>query len=400
METFSVTEKKTPPSISIEEGKHLVGEFIGDETGPSLIVFGTIHGNEPSGLMALRRIAPKLERLREKLKGRVFLLAGNTRAINRRVRFIDSDLNRHWTAENASRNRPVSTGSPQGSEDLEQREILAKLEQILNTARDEVYAMDLHSTSAESEPFAMFGDTFRNRRFARKFPAIFLLGIEEQLDGTIMEYLNNLGAITLGFEAGQHTGKTAVDNQEALVWLALINSGILAREEIDAEKYEGVLRAAMGRPRIIEIRYRHAIDEDDDFKMKPGYRNFQKVRRGEVLAGDRRGEIRAEETALILMPLYQAQGDDGFFLGREISGFWLSLSGLLRRLGAQKIMPFLPGVRRDPADPDSLVVDTRVARILPLQIFHLLGFRKRRWRDQKLIVSRRRFDTRSPFKKK
>jgi hypothetical protein len=57
----------------------------------------------------------------------------------------------------------------------------------------------------------------------------------------------------------------------------------------------------------------------------------------------------------------------------------------------------LPGVWRDPADADSLVVNTRVARLFPLQIFHLLGFRKRRWRNHHLIVSRRRFDTRSPF---
>ena len=46
-----------------------------------------------------------------------------------------------------------------------------------------------------------------------------------------------------------------------------------------------------------------------------------------------------------------------------------------------------------------LVVDTRVARFFPLQIFHLLGFRKRRRRGDKLFVSRRPHDTRSPFKK-
>ena len=97
------------------------------------------------------------------------------------------------------------------------------------------------------------------------------------------------------------------------------------------------------------------------------------------------------------MPLYQTQGDDGFFLGREISPFWLWLSGVLRKSNVQRLIPALPGVMRDPDDADSLIVNTRVARLFPVQIFHLLGFRKRRFRKHKLIVSRRRFDTRSPF---
>lgn len=398
MNILSIPDDEAPPTkISIEDGEHLIGEFIGDGDGPSLIVFGSIHGNEPSGLLALQRIAPKLKQLTKQLRGRVFLIAGNTRALGLNTRYIDSDLNRHWTPEIVRRNRPGSQISVNRNEDVEQKEILTILDKILSTARDEVFAMDLHSTSAESEPFAMFGDTLRNRQFAQKFPAIFLLGIEEQLDGTVLEYLNNLGAVTLGFEAGQHTKLAAVDNQEALVWLALVNSGILARRAIEADKYKRVLQEAMEKARIIEIRYRHPIKEEDEFKMEPGYRNFEPVARGEVLANDRNGPIAAPEKGLILMPLYQAQGEDGFFIGRRISSFWLSLSGVLRRLRVQKMMPFLPGVSRDPSDPDALIINTRVARIFPLQIFHLLGFRKRRWREDKLFVSRRRFDTRSPF---
>lgn len=98
------------------------------------------------------------------------------------------------------------------------------------------------------------------------------------------------------------------------------------------------------------------------------------------------------------MPLYQKLGNDGFFIGREISPFWLWLSGVLRSLGIQKIIHILPGVRRDPDDPGTLVVNTSVARLFPLQVFHLLGFRRRRWIDKKLVVSRRKHDTDAPFK--
>jgi succinylglutamate desuccinylase len=401
MQIISIPDKDKPEPVSVAEGEHLIGEFIGDENGPTLIVFGSVHGNEPSAVIAMKRIRPRLESLRDKLRGRVYLLAGNTRAINKNVRFIDYDLNRHWTIENVGRNSPTSKITTNKVEDIEQRELLAILEKILLTAKSEVYAMDLHSTSAESTPFAMIGDTLRNRRFAQKFPATFLLGIEEQLDGTILEYVNNLGAVTLGFEAGQHTSKVAIDSQEALMWLALVNSEILPAEEIDVEKYERSLRKAMNdEQRIIEIRYRHAITEADQFKMELGYENFQPVKKGEILAEDKDGEVKAREKSLILMPLYQSQGSDGFFLGREISPFWLWLSKLLRTLKIGNLMRFLPGVKRHPANKDAFIVNTRVAKLFPLQIFHLLGFRKLRWREDKLVVSRRQHDTRSPFVKK
>jgi len=51
--------------------------------------------------------------------------------------------------------------------------------------------------------------------------------------------------------------------------------------------------------------------------MYPDYKNFQKVSKGEVIAKDKNGEIVAPVDALILMPLYQKQGDDGFFLIKE-----------------------------------------------------------------------------------
>ena len=400
MQTLSIPEKLPEKHVSINEGEHLIGEFIGDELGATLVVFGSVHGNESGGALALQKIAKILPQFASKLKGRMFLLAGNTRAIAKGIRFIDSDLNRHWTPENIKHKRPDSHITTKRAEDHEQTELLAILENILKTAKSEVYAMDLHSTSADGVPFATVGDTLRNRDFAQKFPITILLGIEEQLDGTILEYLNNTGAVTLGYEGGQHFAEQTMKNHEALVWLALVNSGILRREDFpDFEKYEEVLKKVTGKPRIVEIRYRHAITEADDFKMELGFENFRRVKKGELLAEQKSGAVLANESGLILMPLYQKLGEDGFFLGREVALVWLRLSGFLRRLNIAKLMKFLPGVRKSPLNEESLEINTRVARLFPLQIFHLLGFRKSRWHDNKLVVSRRKFDTKSPFLK-
>ena len=400
MQILSIPEKPAERRVSVVAGEHLIGEFNADASGATLVVFGSVHGNEAAGALALQKIAKILPEFTPKLRGRVYFLAGNTRAIVKGVRFIDSDLNRHWTAENVKNNRPDSPIKTKRAEDREQTELLTILENILKTARGEVYALDLHSTSAEGVPFATVGDTMRNRAFAQKFPVTILLGIEEQLDGTILEYLNNAGAVTLGYEGGQHYAEKTVKTHEALVWLALAHSGILSKEDFaEFEKHARFLKETTGRPRVVEIRYRHAITEADEFKMELGFDNFQPVRRGELLATQKSGAVYAHENGLILMPLYQKLGEDGFFLGREVAPFWLKLSGVLRRVNIAKLMPILPGVRKSSYDDDTLEINTRVARFFPLQIFHLLGFRKRRWLGDKLVVSRRKFDTESPFGK-
>jgi succinylglutamate desuccinylase len=126
--------------------------------------------------------------------------------------------------------------------------------------------------------------------------------------------------------------------------------------------------------------------------MEPGFSNFQPVKRGQLLARDRHGDIRAPEAGLILMPLYQSQGTDGFFLAREVAPFWLQVASGLRRLRLDRVLPWLPGVRRHPTLPETLVVNPRIARWFVLELFHLLGFRRQRPQGNQLVVSRRPHD--------
>lgn len=380
-----------------DAGQHFIEAVKGRAPGPTLIVVGSLHGNEPAGVRAVRRVSAELRRRKPPLRGEVVLLAGNTRALRRRVRYIDADLNRHWTPENIS---AVKSGNPfteAESEDAELRELLDEFWLAAQRARGELYFLDLHTTSAEGRPFATLGDTLRNRRFALNFPATIVLGLEEQLEGTMLEYVNNLGAVTMGFEAGQHDAASSVDHHEAVIWIALVAAGLLRREDVpELERARSLLERAAGGTRFVEVRHRHPITPDDEFSMRPGFENFQPVRRGQTLAQDRRGQIRAREAGLIVLPLYQKLGDDGFFLGREVKPFWLKVSAALRRLRVGDCVRLLPGVRRRSKDGHAFVVNTRIARLVPLQIFHLLGFRKLCWSDDVLEVSRRRYDLAGP----
>ena len=385
----------TDAKVLIRTGEHLIGSVRGSLPGPTLIILGGVHGNEPAGVLAAEQVLPRLRMRKTYLRGEIVLLRGNTRALERNVRYIDADLNRQWTVAQLNHSRE----RPDASEILEQRELLAELRGAVNRSRGDVYFVDLHTTSASGKPFATVGDTLRNRRFALQFPVTIVLGLEEQIDGTLLEYINNLGAITMGFEAGQHEATKSVYHHEALIWMATVAAGNFRREELtEFNQYPLLLKNAGGGQRVVEVRHRHAIVPEDEFQMEPGYQNFQPVRRGQVLAKDRKGEITARETGLILLPLYQKLGDDGFFLGRDVKKFWLKLSAVLRKLKVGHYVYILPGVSRHPLNENFLIINTRIARILPLQIFHLLGFRRRRWIDKDLVVSRRAFDVAGPTK--
>jgi succinylglutamate desuccinylase len=97
---------------------------------------------------------------------------------------------------------------------------------------------------------------------------------------------------------------------------------------------------------VLEVCHRHVVTPEDDFEMLPGLKSFEPVLRGQTVASDRRGEIRAPKDGLMLMPRYQGQGEDGFFMARPVAPFWLGLSGWLRRAHAHRLLPILPGVSR------------------------------------------------------
>ena len=142
-------------------------------------------------------------------------------------------------------------------------------------------------------------------------------------------------------------------------------------------------------PAVVEIRHRHAIEASDAFRMRPGFENFARVAAGDLLAEDRRGEVRARRAGRVLLPLYQGLGQEGFFLGREVRPFWLALSAWLRRLHLERFVRWLPGVDVHPTRADSFLVDARIARLWPVELFHLLGYRRRRPEGERLCFSRR-----------
>lgn len=380
------TAASAPPDLAARR----LGDYPGSAPGPTVVAIGALHGNEPAGPAAVRAVFERLERERPAFAGRLIGLRGNRRALAAGARYLARDLNRSWAHEALA--AVVAGGRASAPEDLELAELVAEIAPLLADAREPVVFLDLHSTSAPGTPFVCMSDVLRNRRIAFALPVPVLLGIEEALEGSLMGYFTELGHVAVAIEGGQHDDEATVGRLEAAIWLALVATGCLAERDVPGLAGARALlaRAAEGQPRVLEVRERHPVHPMDGFQMKPGFRNLDRVRRGERLAADVRGEIRARESGFVLMPLYQSQGSDGFFLARPVRPFWLRVSARLRRWRADRWLIALPGVRRDPEERDRLLVDPRVARFQTINLFHLLGYRRVLERGDRLVFSRRR----------
>lgn len=369
-----------------------LGRFSGKQPGPLVICIGGIHGNEPAGALALENVLKKLRDTFPPFRGELIALAGNVRALNSGVRYRHRDLNRMWLPERVSQIEDELPAQSATAEDAEQRELLDIIETALERHTGEAVFLDLHTTSSEGSPFAIISDTLTNRRLALELGVPIILGLEENLDGTILNYINELGHAAIGFEAGQHRSPASLLNHEAGVWITLAAAGCIQpyyiHEFFDLRQH---LKRSVGNvPRVMELRYRHGIRETDEFVMQPGFTNFTRVTKGQLLAGNRLGNVTSPEDGLLFMPLYQSQGEDGFFLVREVKLFWLKVSAQLRKWKLDRLLPYLPGVHTLADSPDSLKIDTRIAHWFVVEICHLLGFRKHTRQDEILIVTRRR----------
>lgn len=360
--------------------ERVVGNVRGRERGPTLIVVGGIHGNEPAGIRAAERVIARLNRDDAGIRGELLALGGNLGALRLGRRYISKDLNRQWNDDQIAR---VRSSSERDAEDREQLDLLAALEDAMARARGDVFVLDLHTTSAAGIPFVLFGDTRAQRRFGFSFPLPVVLGLEEQVDGVLSRCTTARGCISIAIEGGQHDDPASTDNLEACIWVALVSAGLVEAGHLPehADAYARLDRCRGSLPRVMEVTERHAITPADAFVMAPGFANLDRARAGQLLATDRRGELRAPRDMMVILPLYQGLGSDGFFWGREVSELGIALSDRLRALRVDRLLPLLPGVRRAPG---GLVAK----RHYPRDLFHLFGYRRVRDDGGDLFVAR------------
>lgn len=311
--------------------ERIIGESIGSQYGPLLIIFSQIHGNEPAGNKACNELfrAIDLEYIKNpsfEFCGRIVALHGNMKAIKKGVRFIDKDLNRSWLPQQVEFIMNSEDESLLDSEDMEIKENLAIIHHYIELcAPPKVVVLDLHTTTAHGGIFTIPAPNEEARRIALAMHAPVLHGFLDGLNGTTLHYFckENFGIdmTSVCFEAGQHQSEDSYKHAVSAIINCFKAIGGFYAKDIESKHDHLLQMRSKGLPLEADLKYVHPVKPSDQFKMIDSkiYNNFDPVEKGEVLAHDVRGAVKSPYTGLILMPLYQKQGEDGFFIIQEVT---------------------------------------------------------------------------------
>ena len=308
---------KETSAIMTELGnERRIGAWVGQEPGPTVVAVGGVHGNEKGGVLAIRNVLRKLEASGVPIKGRFYGILGNRKALKMNQRYLDTDLNRMWKDE-------IILGREKAdvAEYEEMLEIKAEIEGILEEVKGPITLLDLHSFSGDGAPFVIAEDDDLFEEVFKGLPFPIIFGLHQMIPGTLSNYMNCLGHRSMAIEGGQHNDPTTVPNLELFLWLFLLKRGYIDEAhapDVLSEEWRRVTHMTAHLPRYIRVNYRHAIEQGDMFKMFPGFKSFTPIQEKDPLATDRHGIVYAPENGVILMPLYQGQGNDGFFIGQGI----------------------------------------------------------------------------------
>jgi len=379
--------------VTLELPARLIGAVQGQNPGATLIVIGSMHGNEPAGRDAGRAIIETIEAQGGLRCGRLVALVGNRRAAATGTqRYLEEDLNRMFTPRRVHEARTMDPAlrSPEMSELVE---LVEALEDEVVRARGPMFLVDIHTVSSKSPPFAAVEDSLRGRGFARRFGLPLVLGFEEELEGLLSDYFTGaFDGVGLVVEAGAHRDANAAAIAEAVIWRALEGVGLIDHGEHDSALLES--SAAGFSNRVFDLRFRHVI-ESEDFEIAEQIHAFEPVSTGEVIGEESQKPVIVPEPGLVFMPNRQEckrVGDDGYFVIRPVGWKWLTASAWVRRRRLVHLLlpKVLPGVRTRPGHTGELLVSPRVAAVMKRELFHLLGYRLIRHTGERHLGTARR----------
>ncbi|MFU8812439.1 MAG: succinylglutamate desuccinylase/aspartoacylase family protein [Balneolaceae bacterium] len=289
-----------------------------DREGPLFIALCGMHGNETYGLAALRKTDELLTAAGGIQRGEWIGLVANVGAVSAGVRYIDEDMNRIWFPSILDKIRRCPAEELHSHERRELKELLGLLDRCAASGR-ELILVDLHSFSAPGGLFVITPRSAPHRKTLETLTVPLIFGIDDALQGTALRYFHDQGHCSMAFEGGSHHEPGTMLNMVSYLMLMLERFGMIEEDALSdfGSFREQICRSANHLPNRVELAYQHLIEPGDEFVMRPGFQNFDRIQKGDWLADDRTGAILAPCGGFILMPLYQSQGSDGFFIVQE-----------------------------------------------------------------------------------
>lgn len=256
-----------------------------------------MHGNEPCGGKALRRIASAFEnRELEPVKGTVFLIHANPEATSqgRRNTPKGDDLNRLWDFEFTETLRQEAWGY-EHHRVLELKEVLGDLDIFL----------DLHSAQTATPAFGVSNGEAPIDQIAKQIGISFLVQSWYGLaDKVIIGFLKLSGVPALSVECGSHDDPEIIDKAHRIAMDFLrVNGAIEDDTELNGSDVQTV--------HVLET----ITKPSDEFAFGAPWTGFQQLEPGTLVGRDRVTEIRVSRPCYAVLPNEDVDvGDDVIYL--------------------------------------------------------------------------------------
>lgn len=275
-------------------------------SGPSICIFGGIHGNEKTGILVIEALRDFFSNNNQTLlRGTLTFGLGNPEAIALDTRGTENrDLNRYFTST-------CETALIDNSYEAKRAAVLAPL------IRQADLTIDLHATTKQSIPFICSVISPTHERIYRWFgtdivltdPNYFLSGVSCTTD----DYAESFGKIGVTYEAGWMEDVSGKDRTLKAVFAILAQEGLIAPinslpPALPTKKYQ--LTEAI-------------ILNSDQFSFTPGFgtHTFQSVTPQDCIATMGSTPIYPKENSVIIFPKIPALwiiGKPVCYLAREI----------------------------------------------------------------------------------
>ncbi|MCB1557774.1 MAG: succinylglutamate desuccinylase/aspartoacylase family protein [Alphaproteobacteria bacterium] len=272
-----------------------VFRFKGKADGPTLLMFGAIHGNEVAGPKVLLPLIDKLSNGEMALDCGQLIIAPicNPRAHDENKRYIDINLNRLF-------------GAPPRQDGYETA-LVGQLEALIGECD---YLLDIHSTHSSGDPAFSFADRTKSKsmEFAKALGVDTIILDWEKVypgeDFSTEAYTNRMGKVGITLEAGYHNDPEAIGVAERAMWQAIRFLGLMSG--VDEVK---------SHPRYLKFTDRVMFEDGDRFTKS--WVHMEPVAKGQGIYTRGNGEtVVAEQDGVILIPFEQAQaGDDFYYFG-------------------------------------------------------------------------------------
>ena len=275
-------------------------QIVSPNPGAHVVIVGGTHGNEPGGVKAIVELHRDFKCGKIMLKrGKISFLLGNPKAFEKDVRYIDSDLNRHFNKLDPSK--------VEGERTLEIKAFFGN--------HDDINALlDLHSVSIGGFKLLVYPKgVSEHTEFALKFSSIPLHFVfhPEHMPGTLIEAASSHNIHGLIVECGNHYAKQAVETARQHLCNFLVQYQLIDRDYLRQEP----------TPATITIYESiQAIKPHAGFKfLIEDIKTGTRLKKGQKYASDDHGYHVAPQDCHVVVPslVVKPTDDDAGFLGRR-----------------------------------------------------------------------------------